>query len=775
MGDIMSDKKERIQNITRLNRDKFRKPLITDDDFKDDSEVYLSVVKSKPKKNNPEPNQNTNTRYYLSPIHGKVPDRSSFPIYSSRNISKQYDFLRKNKKLNKEELEKQYGHEYPEFDDRLINNQRRRELLSKNIKEIYEDKEPVPPQDVTKKFTEVFTHEVEKEQPINIIYEEELDFDTDSKIMTSYDENYRQSYFRDYDKIKSQYDDNTYTNVTVYEQDDRKKVLKEEIKRIFEEDLDKDDDLYYEDEVIIKTESQNQVKENNNYRFTEPEQRFENRFVNLKQELDKEITKKSETLIKDITQYKLPPLDLLNAPSEYIEEDPEFIRSQMEIIDATLASFNIAAKTVYYTVGPTVTRFEVEPEPGTKVSKITSLQDDIKLRLAASDIRIEAPISGKSTVGIEVPNKTRRLVTFREILETTAYRAFKSPLKVALGLDIAGEPVFSDISSMTHALIAGSTGSGKSVCVNCIILSILFNALPDEVKLVLIDPKKVEFSIYRDIPHLLTPVVNDPKVACATLKWLTEEMERRYELIESVGARDIKSYNAKRQHVDDLPKLPYIVVVIDELAELMLLNPNEVEESIQRISQLARAAGIHLIVATQRPSTDVITGIIKNNIPTRISFQVPSAVDSRIILDEVGAEKLLGKGDMLLSDNGKPLLMRLQGAYVNEEEIERVSKYVKEQMAPEYVFTAEELVSKKDNDMLMEEDDELFDDAVRYVIEIGEASASKLQRKFKIGYNRAARMIDMMEMYNIIGPQQSGSKPREVLMTLEEYERLFRR
>lgn len=771
MGDNMSDMKEKITTVTRRNRDKFRRPLITDDDFKEDTEVYLSVVKNKTKKSNSEPQQSSKMHYFLSPMRGKVPDRSSFPIYSSKDIDKQYGFLRQD---GNKAIKKSAKDEYPEFKDRLFNNQIRREILNKNLKEMNEEKDEVVLPEPPKKMPEPFTPQIEKEQPINIIYEEEIDFEADQKTMTSYEEDYRNSFFRDYERIRSQFEDNTYTNVTSYEDIEKQKKVAE-IKELFKDELEEDSDFLFEDEIVIKPEPIKYENKYDNYNTPPIEKRFGDRFTNLQQELQKEINNKNSTFVKDITQYKLPSYDLLNKPDEYFEEDHEYIKSQMEIIDATLASFNIPAKTVYYTVGPTVTRFEIEPEQGTKVSRITSLQDDFKLRLAASDIRIEAPISGKSTVGIEVPNKKRRLVTLREILESSAYRAYKSPLKVALGLDIAGEPVFSDISSMTHALIAGSTGSGKSVCINCIILSILYNALPDEVKLVLIDPKKVEFSVYRDIPHLLAPVVNDPKVACATLKWLTEEMDRRYALIESVGARDIRSYNAKRLHLEDLPKLPYIVVVIDELAELMLLYSHEVEESIQRISQMARAAGIHLIVATQRPSAEVITGIIKNNIPSRISFQVASAIDSRIILDNVGAEKLLGRGDMLLSENGKQQLKRVQGAFVNEEEIERVSQYVKEQMPPEYAFIPEDYINKKENEITFEEDDELFDDAVRYVIEQGEASASKLQRRFKIGYNRAARMIDMMEMYNIIGPQQSGSKPREVLMTIDEYERIFKR
>ncbi len=770
MSERLKDKQINIENAMKRKRDKFLKPLITDEELNDNTDVYFSVVKNRSKTENKDSEKKG--AYFLSPMRGKVIDRSTYRVTNSQGrIAKQYDFLRKEKKLKKDILENQFGHEYYEFN--VINNRIKQENLRRRVNEEIE-----PPKEVK---------EVKKEEPVNIvtpienptpdteneryniIYEEEIELDEDYNIITSYDDDAKLSFFNDYDKIKNTKESNSYTSVNTYESSDKRLGLKEELKKLFaEDDYVSNDENYYEDKITfddVKNEEAPKVISNN--------------FVNLKRELDLELNKnltekpKERNVNIDLSQYQLPSIDLLNEPASYVTDDIEWIESQMQILDSTLESFGIAAKTVNYTIGPTVTRYEIEPEPGTKVSRITALQDDIKLRLAASDIRIEAPISGKSTVGVEVPNKRNRMVTLREILESSAYKAYKSPLKIVLGLDIAGEPIFSDISSMTHSLIAGSTGSGKSVCINCIIVSLLYNALPDEVKLVLIDPKKVEFSMYRDIPHLLTPVINDPKAATSALRWLTEEMDRRYELIESVGARDIKSYNQKRSRGNEnLPKLPYIVVIIDELADLMVIAANEVEDYIQRISQLARAAGIHLIVATQRPSTNIITGTIKTNIPTRISFQVASAIDSRIILDESGAEKLLGKGDMLLSDNGKPQLKRVQGSYVTDEEIEKVTYFVKNQMAPQYAFTAEELL-KKENEFMIDYDDELFDDAVRYVIEMGEASASKIQRQFKVGYNRAARMIDLMEKYQIVGPQQSGSKPREVLITLDEYERMF--
>lgn len=753
--------KKNIASVLKRNREKFLKPLITEDDYKNDSDVFLSVVKERSKKENRNKEKQS---FYLSPIRGKVIDRATFPVTSSKGkIDKQYDFIRKEKKLPKNELINQHGHEYYEF--RVVNNKIKENLLKrKNLI----NKIEIPKEEKEEEIVKV--QEPESISTYNIIYEEEIEIDEDKNIITSYDDDNNSTYFSDYeDEMK--YKHELQNNVHVYHHEEKRQDLKEELKRLFADDeYTEMENIYYEDKFSFGT----QENINNTVERT-VERKPKDDFADLKRELDKElnknINKKLEINNYDISEYHFPPLDLLNDPVNFYSDDSDWIDSQIQILDSIFENFGIAAKTTGYTQGPSVTRFEVELDPGTKVSRITALQDDIKLRLAASDIRIEAPILGKSSVGVEVPNRERRLVTIKEILSSTSYRVFKSPLKIALGLDIAGEPVFSDIGNMTHSLIAGSTGSGKSVCINGIILSILYNSLPDEVKLVLIDPKKVEFSLYRDIPHLLTPVINDPKVATATLRWLSEEMDRRYEIIESVGARDIKSYNIKRNRSTNLPRLPYIVVIIDELADLMVIAANEVEEYIQRISQLARAAGIHLIVATQRPSTNVITGTIKTNIPTRISFKVASAIDSRIILDESGAEKLLGKGDMLLSDNSKAHLLRLQGSYVTEEEIERVTEYVKSQLKPDYQFTAEDLV-KKDNDVLVDYEDELFDDAVRFVIEIGEASASKLQRQFKVGYNRAARMIDLMEKYNIIGPQQGGAKPRDVLMTLEEYEKL---
>ncbi|PET76158.1 cell division protein FtsK [Bacillus sp. AFS001701] len=465
--------------------------------------------------------------------------------------------------------------------------------------------------------------------------------------------------------------------------------------------------------------------------------------------------------------YELPELDLLVEPPIEQFNDGDWVEGQKHLLQETLHNFNVGAKVIAATQGPTVTRFEVQPDPGVKVNKITNLQDDIKLSLAARDIRIEAPIPGRSAIGIEVPNKESKPVYLRELVSQDKFLQSESPLTVALGLDIGGDPVYADISKMPHGLIAGATGSGKSVCINSILVSILYKAKPHEVKLILIDPKMVELAPYNHIPHLISPVITDARAATAALKWACDEMDRRYDLFAHAGARDIKRFNdlAKKKGAYN-DELPYLVIIIDELADLMMVSPGDVETYICRIAQKARACGIHLLVATQRPSVDVITGIIKSNIPTRIAFTVSSQVDSRTIIDIGGAEKLLGRGDMLFLDNGKSQAIRLQGVYVSDDEIEHVVEIVKDQQKPNYLFNQEELVAKAD---AQDVDDELFEEAVEFVIDQKGASVSMLQRRFRIGYNRAARLIDLMFDHGIVS-NQNGSKPRVVLITsLEEF------
>ncbi|MBO0996172.1 DNA translocase FtsK [Bacillus sp. SD075] len=468
----------------------------------------------------------------------------------------------------------------------------------------------------------------------------------------------------------------------------------------------------------------------------------------------------------DNPYYVFPNIELLTPPT-YAVHDDEWLEEQTLLLDETLKNFNVRAKVVNVTQGPAVTRFEVHPEPGVKVNKVTNLMDDIKLSLAAQDMRMEAPIPGKHTIGIEIPNRKSKPVFLREVLESTEFQEHESPLAVALGLDISGQPIITDLRKMPHGLIAGQTGSGKSVCINTMLVSLLYKATPQELKLLLIDPKMVELAPYNRIPHLVSPVITDVKAATAALKWAVEEMERRYELFVHAGVRDITRFNDQAEKAGQYSsKLPYILVIIDELADLMMMSPADVEEAICRIAQKARACGIHLIVATQRPSVDVITGLIKANIPTRIAFSVSSQVDSRTIIDSGGAEKLLGRGDMLFAENGSSKTVRLQGTFVSDEEIDQVVNHVKLEQQPNYLFEQEDLLNKA---QVTEETDELFFEACEFVVSQQAASASSVQRRFRVGYNRAARLIEMMEQQGVVS-ESRGSRPRDVLITEEELE-----
>lgn len=470
--------------------------------------------------------------------------------------------------------------------------------------------------------------------------------------------------------------------------------------------------------------------------------------------------------------YKLPPLTLLNNPKKGSNvENVNTVKNNVSILERVLNDFDISGKIVECHIGPSVTQYELEIKAGTKVSKILGIQKEIALALAAKDVRIQAPIPGKNTIGIELPNKVISSVSFKEVMAYLPDVNEKNLLMVGLGKDIMGNVKYALINSTPHMLIAGSTGSGKSVCINCIIASILMRAKPDEVKLVMVDPKKVELNMYNGVPHLMCPVVTDPKKASVALKNIVAEMERRYDVFEQTHSKNIASYNEYCKEHPEFPKLPYIVVIIDELADLMLVAAKEVEDSIMRITQMARAAGIHLIVATQRPSTDVITGVVKANIPSRLSFAVSSSIDSRTILDMTGAEKLLGKGDMLFLPMGENIPIRIQGAYVSEEELNRIVSFVIDQQKASYDDSLTKNISEEapidDNYSSDDEyDDPLYNEIVDFAINTGKISASLIQRKYRLGYNRAARIVDLLEERGIIGPA-NGSKPREVLVKPE--------
>ena len=497
-----------------------------------------------------------------------------------------------------------------------------------------------------------------------------------------------------------------------------------------------------------------------------------------KEDKKKAVLQLEHSVVVEDEHYEYPPVELLSKPGKKtLKGGAKALTDTATRLQKTLYSFGVSAKVENVSVGPAITRYELKPAEGVRVSKIANLADDIALNLAAETIRIEAPIPGKQAVGIEVPNKEKEVVHFREIIESKEFKENKSKLTVGLGKDVAGNVQLADIAKMPHVLIAGSTGSGKSVCINTIIASIIYNAKPSEVKFVMVDPKVVELSVYNGIPHLLIPVVTDPKKAAGALAWAVQEMDDRYNKFAEKGVRDLKGYNKAIEKENELGKLPQIVIIIDELADLMMVAKNDVEDAICRLAQKARAAGMHLVIATQRPSVDVITGLIKANVPSRIAFAVSSQVDSRTILDSVGAEKLLGKGDMLFFPSGAPKPSRVQGAFVSDDEVEKIVSFIKSNGTATYsedILESIENNNKSDKEIAENTDDDtdpFLMDAIQTVVETGQASTSFIQRKFKVGYARAGRIIDQMEERGVISGYQ-GSKPREVLMSLDRLNEL---
>ena len=556
-------------------------------------------------------------------------------------------------------------------------------------------------------------------------------------------------------------EENDNKNMRKYDhsQDDLTPLTKETKKRLFGN----------KKEIETKEEIQPDVIENNLFKKEEEQ----------KEEKTKEVLQLEHAMVVEDEHYEYPPVELLGKPhKKALKGGAKALTDTASKLQKTLYSFGVSAKVENVSVGPAITRYELKPAEGVRVSKIANLADDIALNLAAETIRIEAPIPGKQAVGIEVPNKEKEAVHLREVLESPQFQDSESKLTIALGKDVAGNIQLADIAKMPHVLIAGSTGSGKSVCINTIITSIIYKSKPSEVKMVMVDPKVVELSVYNGIPHLLIPVVTDPKKAAGALAWAVQEMDNRYNLFAQKGVRDLKGYNKAIEKEEGTGKLPQIVIIVDELADLMMVAAKDVEEAICRLAQKARAAGMHLVIATQRPSVDVITGLIKANVPSRIAFAVSSQVDSRTILDSVGAEKLLGKGDMLFFPSGAPKPVRVQGAFVSDDEVEKIVDFVKQNGTATYskdILESIENNNKEDKKISEsgedEETDALLMDAIQTVVETGQASTTFIQRKFKVGYARAGRIIDQMEERGVISGYQ-GSKPREVLMTLEKLNEL---
>ena len=530
------------------------------------------------------------------------------------------------------------------------------------------------------------------------------------------------------------------------------------------------------DDLIIQEEPQKESRENlDSTRKNAPKRSLLNKENDGKQ---RPIEVKTSVRTKE-GDYKFPPVSLLEKGKKVAGSNKEELRNTAQKLQKTLEDFGVHVTITNISCGPSVTQFELHPEQGVKVSKIVNLADDIKLNLAAADIRIEAPIPGKSAIGIEVPNKTNETVMFRDLIENQEFTQARSKIAFAVGKNLAGQVIVSDIAKMPHLLIAGATGSGKSVCINTLIMSILYKATPEEVKLIMIDPKVVELSAYQGIPHLLIPVVTDPKQASSALNWAVMEMGERYKKFAEVNVRNLAGYNEKVEESmkngmesEDFKKLPQIVIIVDELADLMMVAPGEVEDAIVRLSQLARAAGIHLVIATQRPSVNVITGLIKANVPSRIAFSVSSGVDSRTIIDMNGAEKLLGKGDMLFYPSGYQKPIRVQGAFISDEEVGKVVEFLKEENHVEDSYGAdiqEKIQTATVRAATSQERDEYFEDAAKFIIDKDKASIASLQRVFKIGFNRAARLMDQLCEAGIVG-EEEGTKPRKVLMSEEQFE-----
>lgn len=552
------------------------------------------------------------------------------------------------------------------------------------------------------------------------------------------------------------------SSISTNERIEIEKATADEISATIEPELKLEPELELasEPELAIEPEVVSEIVE---YAPVESAESIENQVASQVVEVEAEIP------AKPVHVYQKPTDEYLEPPEEKTQ-DTDWMEQQGDTLVEALSYFQVSAQIESIMQGPAVTQFEITVSHGTKVSKIRNLADDLKLALAAKDIRIQAPIPGKSSIGIEIPNRVSRAVRLSEVTNSASFVESDSPLEAALGLDLTGKPVTLDLRKMPHGLIAGATGSGKSVCINSILVSLLYKAAPHELKLMLIDPKMVELAPFNHIPHLVSPVITDVKAATAALKWAVEEMERRYQLFAHAGARDITRFNAiADKNNEHSLKLPYILIVIDELADLMMMSPADVEEAICRIAQKARACGIHLIVATQRPSVDVITGLIKSNIPTRIAFAVSSQIDSRTILDGQGAERLLGRGDMLYLGNGMSAPVRLQGTFVTDDEIESIIEHVREQGEPDYIFDQEELLKKTE---VSAEQDDLFEDVCRFVYDQGGASTSLIQRKYHIGYNRAARLIDMLESHGFVS-EARGSKPRESYITEEDLITMF--
>ncbi len=668
---------------------------------------------------------------FVSPIFGKsVKDDMVVPQdrKGSGDIDKRYDAFRKKKKLTKEEAKKRYGHSYYEF--MTVNNASRTKVMSGDVET---------------------ADDLHVEAEIEVVPDPD-DIIREHAIPVSVDEFFQSA----------------------------TETLENENREITEDDVLKDILIEGEDEPIPEPQEEETKEDDILFNGQEDELDKEVEEVAFEDDFeykeytpspDSESTKSAtEEKPYDYQSYKLPPLSLFKRSKEKSNVEPEWVKENIDVINQTMLSFGIEGEVTNYTKGPTVTRYEVSLGAGVPTKKITSISDNIQMSLSAFSIRIEAPIPGKNTIGIEVPNRVREHVFFGDVIDNDYFMNSEDPLLLAIGLDIDAKPIFTSVESMPHGLVAGSTQSGKSVCIASIIVSLITRNKPDEVKLMLIDPKKVDLQQFADVPHLITPIIDDPKIAVESLKYMVNEMEKRYDTLKQFKAINVKDYYRRRSNNPNFVKMPRIVVIIEEASDLLLSGGNEVEDSILKLTQKSRAVGIHLLLATQRPSADILKGAIKANIPTRFAFRVPSSTDSSVVLDMTGAEKLLGKGDMLFSENG--MARRLQGAYLSPEEIENITEFLKAQATPDYMFSHEKLAMSAITGEEVDSIDELFKDVAKYVVSEGKCSLNKITQSFGIGFNRATQIVNSLEQFGIVSGNV-GTKPRSVLVDLEGLENIF--
>lgn len=648
------------------------------------------------------------------------------------DIDKKYDIFRKQKRLTKEEAQKRFGSSYYEFVS-IDNTTHKKAFTEEGLSpEDLHSKRPAEPKNTSNEIMD--EHRTIETVPVDEFFE---------KASTPKEE----------PKLNS--DDEVLNDLLFNDKNNEA----EDIHQAVEEES-ADDIIFKSDEVVEET----------------PEIGFADDFVYEEYKPEKEsqpkphITPTFENEHRILKEYVLPPISLFKKNENKTDIEPSWVKENIDVINETMLSFGIEGTVTNYTMGPTVTRYEVSLASGVPTKKITSISDNIQMSLSAFSIRIEAPIPGKNTVGIEVPNRVRESVFFGDVVDNPKFLKSNDPLLLAIGLDIDALPVYTSIESMPHGLVAGSTQSGKSVCIASIIVSLITRNKPDEVKLMLIDPKKVDLQQFADLPHLVTPIIDETNVANEALKWVIKEMENRYDILKRFKAVNVVDYYTRRSDAPNFIKMPRIVVIVEEASDLLLSGGAEIEESILKLTQKSRAVGIHVLLATQRPSADILKGAIKANIPTRFAFRVPSSTDSSVVLDMTGAEKLLGKGDMLFSENG--MARRLQGAYLSPDEIEAITEFIKEQREPEYLFTHEALVVQMNSLENLDQIDELFKEVATYVVEEGKCSLNKITQVFGIGFNRATQIVNSLEKFGVVS-ENVGTKPRTVLVEYAELSRIF--